>query len=207
MRFLVLAIIALFGIHGISLWAGSGQVIESENGKPLQGVYVMAMWHASAFNPVDSRTVCSNFAITQTDKDGQYSLPVFSWRGVWPLFSDRQRYKEFYMAGYENFSGDDLTGAVIKMRRSTETVEKRLQSFLHQRYTNCTSEGEREKKLGTLYKAQLDEAKSIATSGADVSYVNTAGYRDTFVNTLTRRWHSATLPADSNLRNADGTLK
>lgn len=174
MRFLVLAIIALFGIHGINLWAGAGQVIDSGNGRPLQGVYVMAMWHASAFNPVDSRTVCYNFAITQTDKDGQYSLPVFSWRGLWPLFSDRQRYKDFYLAGYENFSDDDFTGAVIKMRRTKDIVEKRLNDLItRQSYATCMSESDEKEQLLPVYKAKYEEGRSIAATPEEKKLVET----------------------------------
>ena len=174
MRFLVLAIIALFGIHGINLWAGAGQVIDSGNGRPLQGVYVMAVWHASAFNPVDSRTVCYNFAITQTDKDGQYSLPVFSWRGLWPLFSDRQRYKDFYLAGYENFSDDDFTGAVIKMRRTKDTVEKRLNDLItRQSYATCMSESDEKEQLLPVYKAKYEEGRSIAATPEEMKLVET----------------------------------
>lgn len=163
-RALIASAIVLAGIHGINLWAGSGQVIDAETGKPLKGVFVMAMWHGNPI-AIEARTVCYNFAITQTGQDGSYLLPVLSWNPA--VLINRERYKEFYLAGYENFSNDDLTGAVIKMRRTTETAEQRLESFIHQRYAKCTSEAERKDKLVPLYQAQLDEATILASTPAE----------------------------------------
>jgi hypothetical protein len=165
LKWLVVISLVIVAIHGLSLWAGSGQVID-ENGKPLAGVFVMAKWNASAVNPVDSRTVCYDFAITQTDSGGKYSLRAMSWN-FWPFFFDRQRYREFYLAGYETLPTDTLEGAVITMRRYTESAEDRLKKFIHNRYAGCMSERSKKNNLVPLYEAQYKEAMKIAKSNEE----------------------------------------
>ena len=198
--------VVLLGIHGVSLWAGAGQVIDAETGKPLEGVFVIAMWEGSGATPVSRRSVCYSFAITQTDTDGQYRLPTFSWN-LLPFYSNRHRQINVYLAGYETLPNDILAEAIIKMRRRTETVKQRLDLLVRSTwYENCTSQEERKSKLGPLYKAHLDEAKSILAAGGDIYYV-ASGHRDTYLNILTRRWESAVLPFDEEHRYSDGTLK
>lgn len=160
---IVIALAMLVGVHAMSLWAGSGQVIDEETGKPLAGVYVMAMWHASGFSPVVSKTVCYQFAISQTNDDGKYFLPTFSWN-INPFLSDRQRYLEYYIAGYEDSPNNKPDEVVRKLRRSTKNAEQRIKSFLHPRYRMCTSEKQRSEQLVPLYQAQLDEASQLAKS-------------------------------------------
>lgn len=160
---IVIVLAMLIGVHAMSLWAGSGRVIDEETGKPLAGVYVMAMWHASGFSPVVSKTVCYQFAISKSDEDGKYSLPTFSWN-INPFLSDRQRYLEYYIAGYEISANNTTDDVVRRLRRSTKSVEDRMRSLAHQRYQNCTSERERREKLLPLYQAQLDEATRLASS-------------------------------------------
>ena len=161
---LIVLAIALSGIQGINLWAGAGQVIDAETGKPLAGVFVMAMWHGNPI-AIEARTVCYHFAITQTGQDGSYNLPVLSWNPT--VLINRERYKEFYLAGYENFTNDDFTGAVIRMRRITGTVEQRLKSLMPPRYELCTSEAEMKDKLVPLYQVQLDEATLLASTPSE----------------------------------------
>lgn len=154
----------LLGVHGISLWAGVGQVVDAETGKPLTGVFAIAMWHANGNTSVSSRTVCHSFAVTQSDSNGQYVLPTFSWNFS-PFLSNRQRYKEFYLAGYEISPSDDLAGATIKMRRYKGSAAQRLNDLSRGiAFDRCVSPGDKKAKLAALYKAQYEEAKAIATT-------------------------------------------
>lgn len=160
---IVIVLAMLIGVHAMSLWAGSGRVIDEETGKPLAGVYVMAMWHASGFSPVVSKTVCYQFAISKSDEDGKYSLPTFSWN-INPFLSDRQRYLEYYIAGYEDSPNNKSDDDVQRLRPTIKNVEERIGSFIHQRYARCTSESVAREKLVPLYQAQLDEANRIAST-------------------------------------------
>lgn len=163
--------VVLLGIHGVSLWAGGGQVIDAETGKPLAGVFVMARFNATGYTPVSQTTVCHSFAITQTDKDGLYRLPTFSWN-FFPFFANRHRLVDVYMADYETFPNDILAEAVIKMRRRTGTVQQRLDWLVRgTRYGQCVSEGETREKLAPLYKAQFEEARNIAESPSEKKIV------------------------------------
>jgi hypothetical protein len=194
---LIVTIALLLGIHGISLWVGGGKVIDEETRKPLEGVFVMAQWNASAFNPVDSRTVCYNFAITQTDKEGRYYLSSLSWN-LLPWLIDRQRYVEYYLPGYEGSPNNKVDIGLWKLRRSTKTAEERLKRLTSIGYReSCVPEGERKEKLGPLYRAQYEEAKRIATSSAEKKFADAIKYlRD-----------SVELPYDAVHRNSDGSLK
>jgi len=69
LRFIALSAIALCGVSRLS-HADSGRVIDEDTKEPLEGVYVMEAWNASAFNPVHSASVCYHFEVTRTDADG-----------------------------------------------------------------------------------------------------------------------------------------
>jgi hypothetical protein len=136
----------------------------------------MAMWNASAAAVTESRSVCYHFAIAKTNERGEYSLPEYSWN-FWPFYTNRYRTKEYYFAGYDTAPNEDLSAAVVKMRRDKGTVEQRLQSFVHQRYANCTSEAERKEKLVPLFQSQYEEAQQIATTPTEKRLVESAKAR------------------------------
>jgi hypothetical protein len=166
-------VVGIAAIQGINLWVGAGQAIDVETGKPLEGVFVMAMWHGNPLLAIESTTACYHFAITQTGKDGSYHLPVLSWSPA--LLINRQRYKDVYFAGYENFSDDDLMGAVIKLRRTRDSVEKRLNELVKRQgfFGRCMSESEEKEKLLPLYKAKYEEGKRIAVTSKEKMLVET----------------------------------
>ena len=159
-KIVIVSAIALLGLQGLNLWAGSGQVIDAETGKPLAGVFVLALWHGSGIGIVDSRTVCYHFAIAQTNERGEYSLPEFSWNFS-PFLSNRGNGKNYYLAGYETASDEVLNASVVKMRRYSGTAEKRLETMKGPHHADCGSESDR-KKLVPLYRAQYEEAQRIA---------------------------------------------
>lgn len=151
-------------VIAVNAIASSGQVVDEENGKPLEGVYVMAEWKASAFNPVDSKTVCYHFAITQTDKEGRYTLPDWSW-SLNPFLTNRERYLDYYLAGYEQSSKRNRYDEDnMVLRRHAKSVEERLKSLFGGDPEACIPEHQRKAKLLPLYRAQYEEAKKIAVT-------------------------------------------
>lgn len=162
----ILAVVAIVGMHGVNLWAGSGQVLDAETGKPLHGVFVMAMWNASAAAVTESRSVCYHFAIAKTNERGEYSLPEYSWN-FWPFYTNRYRTKEYYLAGYDTAPNEELSATVVKMRRFTGSSLVRLESLLHNRYVNCLQGQDRQPQLVPLYRAQAEEAQRIASTAAE----------------------------------------
>jgi hypothetical protein len=161
---LQLVILVIMLMFSLNLYAANkGRVIDEASGKPMEGVYVMAMWNASVASVVDAKSVCYHFAITQTDKEGNYELPSRSWN-VWPFYYDRYISHEYYFPGYTSSSNNILDSDVWNMRRSTISPQDRIKSFIHSRYENCTSEGERNKVLVPLYQAQYEESTLIAKS-------------------------------------------
>ena len=193
----VIALGVLLGVHAMSLWAGSGRVIDEETGKPLAGVYVMAMWHASGFSPVVSKSVCYYFAISKSDEDGKYSLPTFSWN-INPFLSDRQRYLEYYIAGYEDSPSNMPNVETRLMQRYKGTAEQRLRKFTNRLgYERCVSQGGRKEKLGPLYKSIYEEGVKIATTQTEKE----------LAGILKFVWDSAVLPYDAEHRYPGGDLK
>ena len=94
-----------------------------------------------------------------------------------PFLSDRQRYLEYYIAGYEDSPNNKSDDDVRRLRRTIKNVEERLKSFVHQRYRNCTSESEAKEKLVPLYQAQLDEATRIANTPVEKDLLESARAR------------------------------
>lgn len=162
LRVAALALIAF--AFAIDAAASSGQVVDEESGKPLEGVLVTAKWQGSVYLGVDSRTVCYHFAITTTDKEGRYTLPDWSW-SLNPFLSNRQRYLDYYLAGYErspNRNRYDEDNMVL--RRHAKSVEERLKSLFGGDPEACIPEHQRKAKLLPLYRAQYEEAKKIAVT-------------------------------------------
>lgn len=142
--------------------ANAEQVMDEETGKPLEGVFVMVSWSSDGPGIVVSSTVCYAFETLQTDKNGMYKLPKFSWNFN-PLLWERHRSVELYLAGYERSPNDFHDSDVAKMRRFKGTAQERLKKLSSIAYReSCMSDGQRKEKLAPLYKAQFEEARNIA---------------------------------------------
>lgn len=162
-----IAAVLLGGAQLFSVAAGAGQVIDEETSKPLEGVFAMASWTSGGPGIVDSRTVCYAFEITQTDKNGKFHLPELSWN-INPLYWERHRLMEFYLAGYETSPNDNPNSDVRKMRRFKRNVEARLARMGPSGYKlSCVPPSQRKEKLAPLFKAQYEEAKNIASSRSE----------------------------------------
>lgn len=164
----VVNVFALLGLmllnaQACSLSAATGKIIDEETGKPLEGVFVMAMWNAGVVNPAISQSTCYHFEITKTDKEGKYKLST--WSGNFnPLYYDRYIAHEYYLPGYTSSSNNIVDSGLWNMKRTKQSIEERLKSFVHNRYTSCTTEKERKKKLVPLLKAQYEEGQKIAVT-------------------------------------------
>jgi len=143
--------------------ADSGQVIDEETKRPLEGVYVMASWTSGGPSIAHSSTVCYHFEVTQTDRDGKYSLPDFSWNFN-PLLWDRYVAHEFYLPGYEDARNNAPGRAIWRMRPYRGSTEERLNALATGYRELCVPESERRQELGSVYRAQADEAARIASS-------------------------------------------
>ena len=147
--------------------AYADQVIDEDTGKPLEGVFVMVSWRSDGPSIAISRTVCYAFETLVTDKNGQYTMPKFSWNFN-PLLWERRRSVEFYLAGYERSPNDFHDSDVGLMRRFKGTAEERLKKLISVSYREaCVSEREARNHLAPVYKAQFEEAKSIAMTPAE----------------------------------------
>ena len=159
---LLAGVAILLGIYATDSLTSMGKVIDEETGKPLDGVFVLAHWKSSGSNVIDSRTVCYAFAWTKSDKNGRFWLRSLSWN-INPFYWERHRYTELYLAGYESARGDKSANDVRKMRKVKGTAEERLKELTGIGYRrDCVSENEAKEMLAPLYKAQHEEAISIA---------------------------------------------
>ncbi len=177
--------------------ANGEQVVDEDTGKPLEGVFVMVRWTASAANPVISQTVCYAFETLRTDKNGKFDAQ-FSWNFN-PFLRDRQRSVGLYLAGYERSPNDPHDGHVAVMRRFKGSSDDRLKYLLDRRSIgrDCVSPRENKEKLGPFYKAMYEEATQISTSIEDAPKINE----------LKLHWESSVLPFDKEHRYSGGTPK
>lgn len=153
--------------------ARSGQVVDKATGKPLEGVFVMAIWDGYIPGPVGPASRCYDFEITRTDRNGNYRLPRYSW-DLRPWILGRHRYQDYYLAGYEQAPGNSRDSPVMQMRSISGDVGSRLhrmESSASYRY--CLSRGDRKRKLVPLYRAQAEEARRLAVTPAEKEAVLT----------------------------------
>lgn len=156
------------GLHAANTWAGVGQVIDEETRKPLANVFVMAKWVGHANLGAIGKTICYDFAITQTDKNGRFSLRDRSWNFN-PFLTDRERYVDFYLQGYEWSTSnvyDKSIGisdsGVIVISRYKGPVMTRLTWLATGRYAGCIPDHQTRSTLLPFYSARYEEAQSIA---------------------------------------------
>lgn len=161
-RRVLFAAALLFGIGCFGSVAHADQVIDEETGKPLEGVFVMVSWRSDGPDIIGFKSVCYAFETLKTDKNGMYTLPKYSWNFN-PLLWERHRSVEFYLAGYERSPKDFHDSDVGLMRRFKGTAEERLKKLTSVGYRrSCVTEREVKEKLLPFYKAQFEEAESIA---------------------------------------------
>lgn len=151
-------------LQGVTACARGGQVIDEDTGKPLEGVFVMAIWNAYVPGIVGPYSRCYAFEITRTDQNGHYRLPQFSW-DFSPMLWERHRYQDYYLAGYEEAPNNDTGAHVWKMRRFTGSVESRLKNMgALDNHISCLPEADWKVKLAPLYRVQAEEARKLAVT-------------------------------------------
>lgn len=83
--------------------AADGIVVD-ENGKPVKGAYIVAYWTANVGIAVQPATQCYRLEATTTDENGRFKISSFS-GSLNPLKTDRKRYVEVFVPGYQLKSG------------------------------------------------------------------------------------------------------
>lgn len=175
MKRIIIAVALFTTAHGVSLFAGSGEIVDEATMKPLAGVFVFATWRAKGWNPVHSSTVCYDFAITLTNEKGKFTLPAFSWNPL-HAFGRNQRSEEYYLAGYELSPRYAHGLSTVLMRRVVSSTTERLGRIAEIRPGECVSPGNY-KLLVPLYRAQNEEAQRIATTPSEKKLASNFIYR------------------------------
>ncbi len=189
--------ILLVGNLAVCARASSGQVIDEEAGKPLEKVFVIARWTGHVNLGPIGKSVCFDFAITQTDKDGRYSLPDYSWNFN-PFLTSRERDVDFYLPGYEyspNRNRSDEANMVL--RRYSGDMNKRLEALHRETDDFCVPEWQKKRKLGKYYEAVYQKAAQIAKSPEQIAIAN-------FIRDIK---DTLGLPLGSLPRNPDGSIR
>jgi hypothetical protein len=97
---------------------GSDRITDAA-GNPLEGAVIIESWHGSAWNPVDSRTVCTGAAMAISDKNGKVAsrLNPNWWNG------GSRRGRTIFMRGYK-YKG--YVNDVVIMEPNEDSYEKIL---------------------------------------------------------------------------------
>lgn len=149
--------------------AANGRVVDKATGKPIEGVFVTAEWYASVSGVVNSgSTSCYHFAITQTDRDGKYVLPDWSWF-FWPFHFDRYTTYDYYYPYYViDARPDKQKNVEIEMRRFTGANELRMNMLANRSFIGCESREKLAQKTIPIIRARFNEAKEIAKSPTEL---------------------------------------
>ena len=126
-----------------------GVVLDEETNKPLEGVYVVALWEGdSAYNT----SICFRSKITVTDSNGEYMFPEWRNESGYKTLSEQYMYATFYKSGY-SFSRKGTKDRDIYSRRmpfpgyyfsDKETKDEKVYNFV--KYFH----GPREERLNYL---------------------------------------------------------
>lgn len=165
-----LACVGLGVVLFLAIYGCRGQVVDEATGKPLEGVYVMAVWNG-AVPGIEPFSRCYDFEITRTDQNGRYRLPRFSW-DFRPWIWERHRFQDHYLAGYQVAPTVGPDQDAPKMRIAAGDVEARLRRMASSIfYMDCLSEADRKTKLAPLYRLQADEARKLAVTPSETEFV------------------------------------
>lgn len=182
----------------ITSYAANGRIIDKGTGKPMEGVFVTAEWYASVSGVVNSgSTSCYHFAITQTDRDGKYVLPDWSWF-FWPFHYDRYTTYDYYYPYYViDARPDKQKNAEIEMRRFTGSNELRMNMLARANFFGCIGV-ESSSVTVQMIRARLNEVKDIAKSPAELEHLK-------FLKNIADRFEKQ--QSKSTTGHLDGTIK
>jgi len=147
--------------------AGRGQIVDEGSGEGLAGVFVVAYWEGQANPGAEGRTVCYDFAITQTDREGYFALQNRS-RHLNLQLGERQRHVDFYFQGYQWSMTNSVTkfrrmdAGKIFLRKYTGSIDDRLARLAMPQYAGCAGATDKSASLLALEAAKYQEAVSIA---------------------------------------------
>ena len=96
--FIFVVAFLLYATSGYWMWV-RGQVLEYGTNKPIEGVYVAALWFGS-FGIVDSQRSCFHVATTITNKDGEFFIPPQLFRSGIRFLVDVNVPTTVYLPGY-----------------------------------------------------------------------------------------------------------
>jgi hypothetical protein len=150
-RYFVILLVALAaGLLFVNRGAFGSDRVTDTAGNPLEGAVIIESWHGSAWNPVDSRTVCTGAAMAISDKSGKLASRFNPnwWKG------GDQRGLTIFMRGYKFKSyADDL----IVMEPNKDSYE----NILYQVGPNPAGCGEQPTKRDGMCKYHKEVAEEL----------------------------------------------
>lgn len=164
---LLLIILQITGCGMVGLPV-TGQVMDAETGKPIEGAIVIARWVGVNFI---SSNVCIHVETAISDEKGKFQIP--GWFGGdgfgisrVTVFTNAYKlgYEEAY--GLEIYKGDRKHKGDIKMKIFKGNNTHRME-YLRSLTVSCYSGGESEENTLVLRKAIYEEAKDIAITAED----------------------------------------
>ena len=176
----IVAMLAVAVLVAVDAHAASGRVINEVTGKPIEGVFVRVTWYGSASLGPQARSGCYKTVMTQSDKDGKFSLPDWS-LNFNPLIWGRHRSVGYYFTDFEESPNNDPKGlrdppeaGDVLMRPFAGDVKERLQLLAGGLDDSCMSPIHLGQKLFPYYDMKYEEAKRLATKPEHQSDVSVA---------------------------------
>jgi len=162
-----LLLVLLLPLQACATFAGSdveGQVLEEGANKPVAGAIVIVRWAGSTAAFVESRSVCVHVESTTSDVQGNYHTK--SWVAQSEMastpFTQVAPVPTAYKPGYVYVRKQDN---VIYLKPFTGGRGERIKYLSRlSGVARCGESGDSKKNLLPLYRALLDEAKSIANT-------------------------------------------
>ena len=142
----------------------TGQVIDEETKKPIEGAIVVVRWEKYSGY---SHWECPHIVTTATGVDGRYQSPGWD---EWDQHIRTTRKPPLaYKAGYEAGKPSEQE-SVIYLKRSRQTPVERLKYLSRlNNTTRCAGGGESNYNRYTFARALYEEAKSLPVANAEES--------------------------------------
>ncbi|MBL8520123.1 MAG: carboxypeptidase regulatory-like domain-containing protein [Betaproteobacteria bacterium] len=160
---------AVMGAIGLDNAPINGRIVDTRDGKPIKGAFVIVRWSSAGAAVGHSKSSCPYLEIARSDVDGRYSFPNAPradrddyYRSVFAYVPGFQSDSERNLAQQHAPNGIALMESNIFMKPFVGTGDERIVQFRgFWSLASCGSEVQVPEKLAALYSALDDEVETL----------------------------------------------
>jgi hypothetical protein len=141
----------------------SGQVVDVETGRPIEGAFVLAFWKGEV-GLFDAQSICYHVETAVSDEEGRFRIPGWFGGGHFGVMN-RYIYTLAYKPGYREADGRRHKEK-IEMLKFTGGSGERM-DYLVSLIKPCGAAGDNENEMLPIRSAIYREARNIAETDTE----------------------------------------